>query len=478
MKKIVIVSFYELKDYFLYIKELFEKYLFTVTNYPLFRYAYDANDKIENYKEHMNDFIKKENPDIILWWFIDVPVDVFKFIKHNNQNKIFILYNSDDPVNLTQELFNKAKIFDIVMSPCKETLYLYKLYANVKKVIFCPMGYDPTLFTPRCITSYDSQDFECDISMITYNLYGDDSFYDQMVNKLKMIEDIIKLSDIKGYKFKLYGTPILRELFPTHYHGEIPYYKLNFLFNSSKINIVTSPFKDKSLYVNEYVMPILGCGGLLMHDNVKDIDKILIDGVNCVLYDDSNYIDKIDNVLDNYCKYKDVKIAGSKVAHNFTWNTWTEIIVKNIGKMTFDKKTYAELYDLDENEDLYRHWVNAGIHDGHICYNFEVPETFDSDAYISKIKMENATNKKAYLHWLLYSKDNIYMKKSNDNKVNFNPKEYNIIMEDYFNVCTLFNKVGNYHTRDEGLKELDKYCKQVPYIKVNELLNKYSEMVI
>lgn len=95
MKKVMIISYYELKDYFINIKESFEYYHYDVCNYPLFRYAYDAHDKIVNYKEHMNKYIKETMPDIILWWFIDVPVEIFEYIKLHNKNIYYIVYNND-----------------------------------------------------------------------------------------------------------------------------------------------------------------------------------------------------------------------------------------------------------------------------------------------------------------------------------------------------------------------------------------------
>ena len=73
-------------------------------------------------------------------------IDNFLNILLNNKDKLFIMYNSDDPLNVNKELFDKAKIFDIVITPCKDTIHLYKLYSNVKTVLFGPMGYDSNLF--------------------------------------------------------------------------------------------------------------------------------------------------------------------------------------------------------------------------------------------------------------------------------------------------------------------------------------------
>jgi len=89
MKKILIVSYYDLKEYLLNIKNLLQDFNYEVTYYPLFQYAYDTNDKIDNYKEHFNNHIEKHRIDIILWWFLDVPLDVFRFIKQKKSGSLF-----------------------------------------------------------------------------------------------------------------------------------------------------------------------------------------------------------------------------------------------------------------------------------------------------------------------------------------------------------------------------------------------------
>lgn len=133
--KIAIISFYELKEFLLCVKKCFEQYCFEVINYPLFMYAYDKHDKIDNYAEHMNKFIANNGVNIVLWWFLDVPVSVFNTIKCNNKDVIFVMYNSDDPVNLTSELFEKAKIFDVILTPTQNSVDKYKFISGVDNVI-------------------------------------------------------------------------------------------------------------------------------------------------------------------------------------------------------------------------------------------------------------------------------------------------------------------------------------------------------
>ena len=105
MRKILIISFYELKDYFLNIECHFNnKYKWDVVHYPLYMYCYDKNSKIDKYETHFSDFIKKEAPDIILWWFIDVSLSVFKKIKDDHPNIFYIMFNQNDPLNMNRSL--------------------------------------------------------------------------------------------------------------------------------------------------------------------------------------------------------------------------------------------------------------------------------------------------------------------------------------------------------------------------------------
>ena len=146
MKKLTIISYYSLVEYLVSIKKLFESYFYNVSNFPLFQYAYDANDKIPDYKEKLNDYLKNSKIDIVIWWFLDVPCEVFNFIKENNPKIYFIMYNCDDPNNVNIDTFEKGKIFNLIMTPCKSNLSNYKMLSHARDVMFNPPGFDPKFF--------------------------------------------------------------------------------------------------------------------------------------------------------------------------------------------------------------------------------------------------------------------------------------------------------------------------------------------
>lgn len=475
MKKLLFVGFYELKDYMVHIKEQFESYNIMVDVYPLFKYAYDAHDKFPNYSEHMNNYIIESDPDIILWWFIDVPVDVFKFIRTNNPKRYFIMYNTDDPVNLNKEFFDKAKIFDLISTPCYETMRGYHSLSHVDNVVYGPFGYDAESFYPIKDDMFDEEkkEFETDISMIVYNLYLDESIYNsQTVYRKTLIENVIMYCKENDKVFKLYGTPVLREFFPDNYAGEVPYYKLNLLYNFSKINLLSSPFNNKIWCLGEYLFSILGSGGVVLIDDTKELNSVLTDNHDCFIYNSDNYLEKINYIL-NDCDYIDkIKSNTQTIACDYTWKKWVRNIVVEIGKHYFHAATYKNIYDIKgtDNEVL-QHWIDKGIDQKYIPYKITIPSNFNADDYISSFGIRN-NDVYAYLHWYQNSKNMAYMTRQRSLK-SFNPDNYGVLMENYFDICHILNKIGKYNRRDEGLDELKNIVDYTPYIKINEIINSY-----
>ena len=190
------------------------------------------------------------------------------------------------------------------------------------------------------------------------------------------------------------------------------------------------------------------------------------------------YPDKIKDILNNYDKYKLVKgrrLCGLGVR-------WVEELVKEIGKRLFDEKVYGELYNLKMDKDmLVQYWINVGCREKHVCFDFVVPDNFDVDLYIRKNGIKKNV-KYAYLHWWNAGRSDVYLKKGEVKNLvvkrkDFGDIEGGVVMEDYYNVCAILNKVIKCDTVKEGLLELNDYCERVPYIKINDILNRYIENV-
>lgn len=513
MKKITIISYYDLKEHLLYIKSLFQDYYYEVTNYPLFQYAYDSNDKIENYKTHFDSFLRKDKSDIILWWFLDVPLDVFKYIKDRHPDVYFIMFNSDDPCNINAETMEKAKIFDLVVTPCKDSIKKYIIHTTNENVIFNPFGYDPNYFYPlehlekskkikleKKSKSKKKGKYTCDISFVLHTLYIDEFFKNQCIQRRKLIDTIIELVEHekrtsgREITFKLFGSYIINEYYPDYYHGDIEYINLNKLFNKSKINICTHPFGNKELSISDMEIKIIGSGGLLYIDNIKGIEQIFHHNINCIVIDPNAINTQILDILDNKYDTHNIKANAYETSKDFTWDNWIIKIHVEISKYYFDADTYSELIDLGlrnstdmintiDKEKCWDHWLSYGLKNKIICYNFSVPDNFNAKEYANdNIDLNGITNsRKLYLDWYLNGKnpDYLYGNKalSKSELGNLGTIEtYNISTEQWFELNTIFNQISKSESRDTGLLNLQAICKNNPRIKINELLELYVKL--
>ena len=148
MKKILIISYYELKDYLLQIADIFrDEYMWNVVYYPLYMYCYDKYSKLENYEEHFMQFINNEKPDVILWWFTDVQLSLFRNVRINNPSIFMIIYNYNDPMNMISRTFiDKCKFFDLIMTPCQGNMCIYKIHTKAKYIEHVPYCYDKSIY--------------------------------------------------------------------------------------------------------------------------------------------------------------------------------------------------------------------------------------------------------------------------------------------------------------------------------------------
>lgn len=312
--KILITSYYELKDSLLAAAKALEKLGNIVINYPLYQYAYDKHDKIDNYINHMEEFVLMNNPDVILWWFFNIPESFMERIY--NTKIINILFNWDEPYNWTcNNIKDKAKFFDIVFVCSEEKLDEYIKYGTKFAYLLYP-GYEPDLFFP-CDNFYN-----CDISICCTNLYED--YPNQYINRKKLIDDIYTNQDKYNYIFHIYGPQKFELLYPKSYKGYAKYDDANMIYNCSRINLCTHVQQNAKKYLNERVINILGSGGLLLVDKTTEIESVLSDG--CIYLQKDNYIEQIVSILENYKKYDIVKSKGYELSKQFTWDKWANFI--------------------------------------------------------------------------------------------------------------------------------------------------------
>jgi len=385
------------------------------------------------------------------------------------------MFNGDDPMNINTDTLEKAKIFDLVLTSCEGSVSKYKIYSGVKNVLYNVHGYNPSYFYPLEDESDEVDNFKCDISLVCFNLFTDNFYKDQYIKRTDMINQLVKYSEEKGRIFKLFGPPMLKEYYPSNYECDVEYYRMNLLFNSSKINICTHPLQSKNLYISDMEMRILGSGGLLFIDKIKGIENFLSNGENCVLIDKNDYVNQIDNILNNYDDYQKIRKNGHEFSKNFTWDNWVKNIHTEISKRYFCPEVYKEVYDVSEDdpEALWNHFINEGMDKKNICYDVEVPKKFRSKEYKEHFDLKNENKKYLWIHWNINGKSKDFLQDKFNNKMVVDSEKMNLSTDQWFELNHAFNKVIIPSTNNKGLLKVSKICKNNPRLDINEALEIY-----
>jgi hypothetical protein len=316
--KILIVSYYELKDSLLSAANALKNLGITVINYPLYQYAHDTHDKKENYADHMEEFILINNPDTILWWYFGIPTENMKLICGKSTKHI--MFNWDEPYNWNlNDIENKAHLFNSVFLCSSEKFDEYKKYGTKNAHLLYP-GYDSNIYYPTNI------DYKCDISICCTNLYI--NYPNQFIDRKVLIDAIYENQEKYQYVFHIYGPKSFQTLYPKSYQGYAKYNDGNIIYNSSRINLSTHVQSNAKKYLNERTINILGAGGLLLVDRTTDIEDVLEGG--CIFIKKEGYIEQIVEILKNYDNYKNIKERGYEISKLYTWDKWAEHIRDNI----------------------------------------------------------------------------------------------------------------------------------------------------
>lgn len=475
MQKIMIISFYDLIEYFAAIKKEMEMLGYIVSNYPLFRFAYDQYDKKKDYFENMVEQIKNENPKIILWFFHDVPSKIFQDLRKIFQDKIFIFYNFDEPLNISTEIFLKCKMCDIIMTTSDEYFENYCRLADIDKkfLLYNPFGCDEKFFynDDKLKDSY----YECDIGMLCYNLLYDTDFFNaQEINKINMIKNVIEYANKNKKIFKIFGSPLIKEFFPENYYGDISYINKNKLFNLAKIMICQSSFNDKSLYFDENILSMMSSGALVMTTKAKNMDNIFTNKKNILYLNKHNYIRQIDSILNNIDKYNEIKQGAIELSKQYSWGKWALKLHKIITKKLFDQQIYADIYEIKYDDATYDHWLEYGCPNNHISTKFDIPANFNDTEYAKKYMIENRSREYLYYHWYHHDKSDIYLTTSK-NINNFNPEDHFISICKLYEVCTYFDNIK--YDCPENLEKINTISKNHPYCNMNKILDYYFNII-
>lgn len=464
MDVILFVGFYDIKEHHLAIAKIFSEYGYNIKTFPLFRYAYDQHDKVDNYAELFAEKVKLLQPTIIFWIFIDVNITFFSDSKDIIKNSINVFYNTDDPINFNIDLIEKCKYFDIVVTNCMENIKEYEKICMCKTIYF-PIGVDNELFYPID----NNEGYECDISFFVDNIYHEDYYNNQLVPRRKLIDDIVTFSNKNNKKFFLYGSPILNELFPQNYKGELSYIDQNRMFNKSKVNVCSRPNKNKrsSSYVE---MRILASGGLLFLDNIQKMD-IFESYHNCILFNSDTFIDELKQILEFYDMYINIKKNATITSSMFSFKNLVEQIYYSVNLIRFDPPFYKKLYNInDECDDLFKHWWDIGRHKGYLHYKKNIPKEFNYEKYMK----DNNINDEyvAYSEWIQNGKKDIYIKNKNTN-TSFNINNLSATKQQIYETMSIVGKLYWSNNKMKYLQKLKIIYENNPNMNINKIIEIY-----
>jgi hypothetical protein len=215
MKNICVVSYYGPIETIGLAEKALKNDGNNIYDFPLFKYMFDDFDKVHNYVDLFIEFIKVNNINYVLWWYINIRTEDFVMIKNVSGVK-YLFFNWDEPYNWTIcDIEGKMLYFDAVFVTCKETVNAYREKG---------VGYAYCLYPGYCPkVNYiinDNVQYLCDISICCTNLYDNDTLYpNQYIKRKMLIDDIYSKQSIYGYKFSIYGPEFLEKLYPLSYEG-------------------------------------------------------------------------------------------------------------------------------------------------------------------------------------------------------------------------------------------------------------------
>jgi len=342
-KNLLIIGYCHLADGFLYASKALENKEVTIFFFPYFSYIMD---NILEKDEILIQFIEKNNIDICLWWNNSIKSESIIYIKSALSKKTHILFNWD-PALYEYEKYNalcwkerideKHKIFplmDKVLTCFEKEIMVFKKIDPNFPIYYNPPGFDPL------ISKYEyDENYICDISIVSTNLYHYNAEFPPESTNISRYEIVNKLYENRSeIKFHFYGPERFRDLYPDCYKGFIKYDECNKVFSNSKINLSIHPMiyelnsqeKSNAEYFSERVPQILGCSGLLMTNSY--FSQILKKNEDYIYIDKNNdWFEKIIDIVSNSEKYDNVRKSGfEKALENYQWSNWAETIINSL----------------------------------------------------------------------------------------------------------------------------------------------------
>ncbi len=398
MLRILIMSYYELKESLLAATDQLKKFGYFVDNFPLYQYSKDVHDKKANFLEMCLTKVDDFKPDIILYWYFGVEPKFFSAVKAHKKDVFTILFDWDAPYSLQQADYKeKCKFIDLAVVSCKQSVYQC-LEWGCKDAMWRPPGFGMEIHKPyEQISEYD-----CDVSFCCTTLYNTGQENDQLIQRYAIVK---ALSELSGVKFNLYGPECLKQQFPKNYICPVSYADTNNVFNKSRINISTHIVGNQEGYVNERTILILGAGALLLVDKIKGMETIFKENVHCVYYESLlDLQSKVRNILQNYNEYTHIKSKGRSIAcEQHSWNVWADAMNIKITEKHFDAIFYQKVFDV-QSKNMWTHWLFVGRFKQEVPYKFNINSLVNLSNYASANSLKDKSDFYIYWHYTFFAK--------------------------------------------------------------------------
>lgn len=484
MEKVLFVIYYDIKDFFVPIAKAFESYGYLIDVYPLYRYAYDVNDKLENYADHMIEYVEKSNPSMILWWFLDIPAHQMSYIKNSINDDIYtVAMNASDPLNYNNVLIEKLRDVDIIGTCCNTNINNYKNCCQVDNVLFLPLGYSVDRFHPL-----HTNDYDCDILTHFTNLFDPEHFPHQVVSRKLICDTLSNYAKTHKKVYHIYGPPYLGDMYPSNYKGELQYMKENEVYNRSRLIVSSRPSCVADTMICDDTVRIMATGPCLLMDKCPDSLNFFMHNTNCILYESANdLVQKIDELLTNSDTNNDklviIRKNAIEKASSHDWHSFVTKIHTIYSKSIFDHHFYAQMVkdddSLEENmtkDMLWQHWVTHGRDRCIPIKGCNPPPNFQHEKY-AKDCMPSAKDVDpihSYAHWVMYGKKdkNIYISDRGMNNTTVDCHTLGGCLTSIHKCLALLNELD--YTNDDKHKilgSLSSFQESHPGLDVTALMN-------
>ena len=327
MTKLLLVTYYGIRESLQSAASALEGLGYRIVDYPILKHGFDPHSKREDYPSHFDQCIRSFDPRIILFWSFAISYGDLCKLRKDHPHRIFGLFNWDDPhcwKVSENDMVRKASLLDVAFTSCRGIMERYE-QCGVRRVVFCPPAFDPSVhrYTP-------DPEYECDVSMCCTNFYDEDE--EQRIPRRELVNRIVRDGSIR---FHLYGPISFAHQYPDNYMGWVDYATTCKVYSNSRINLChhlgSEDNPSHRTYVNERTMLVAGSRGLMLVSAPSGFEELFRPNEECIMIDPTDPVSQIKDILSNRGEYDALVERGYRRAlDRFTYDRWADTIHRTL----------------------------------------------------------------------------------------------------------------------------------------------------